>query len=263
MHSQKIQYVNEPLADIFDLAGRELISLVGAGGKTSLMFALAGELALAGQRVLITTTTHIFRPPGEVILEPDPSALEERLSGRPIPGEAIVLAGEENPSAGGPKLAGLGEEAVDDLWMADVAEYILVEADGAKKRPIKAPRPHEPVVPRQTTVIIGVIGLSALGREADQETVFGFEEFKAITGIEPGTPIRPEHAASLITLPQGLFKSAPPEAMRVVLLNQAESGETRLAGLDIVRLLGQSRFKGRAVVGSLRKGLFEVFDVQG
>ncbi len=263
MHSQKIQYVNEPLADILSLAGRELVCLVGAGGKTSLLFALAGELAQAGQRVLITTTTHIIRPPGEVILEPDPAALAGKLSDRPIPGEAIVLAGEENPSAGGPKLSGLGAKVVDELWIRGAAEYILVEGDGAKRRPIKAPRPHEPVVPRQTTVIVGLIGLSALGREADEETIFGFGEFQEITGIEPGTPIRPEHVASLIAHPKGLFKSAPPEALRIVLLNQAETEEARLAGLDIVSLLGRKRLQGRAVVGSIRDGLFEAFDLPG
>ena len=212
MHSQKIQYVNEPLADILDLAGKELVSLAGAGGKTSLMFALAGELALAGQRVLVTTTTHIFRPPGEVVLEPDPALDRERLSGRPMPGETIVLARGEKPTAGGPKLFGPTAEEVDSLWLDHVAEYVLVEADGAKRRPLKAPRAQEPVIPAQTTVYIGVIGLSAMDRAADEETVFGLREFVEISGIRPGEPIRPEHLAALIAHPLGLFKSALPEA---------------------------------------------------
>jgi probable selenium-dependent hydroxylase accessory protein YqeC len=39
-----------------------VISLVGAGGKTTLMFRMARELAAAGETVLTTTTTRIYRP---------------------------------------------------------------------------------------------------------------------------------------------------------------------------------------------------------
>ena len=42
-----------------------VISLVGAGGKTTLMFRLARELADTGERVLTTTTTRILRPTKE------------------------------------------------------------------------------------------------------------------------------------------------------------------------------------------------------
>ena len=263
MHPSQIQYVNEPLADILGLAGRELISLVGAGGKTSLMFALAGELALAGQRVLVTTTTHIFRPAGEVVLEPDPAALAETLAGRPLPGESLVLAKGEKPTSYGAKLFGHEPEVIDSLWLDQTAEYVLVEADGSKRRPLKAPRKHEPVIPAQTTAVAGLIGMSALGQKADEETVFGFREFVELTGLEPGEVVRPEHAAALIIHPRGLFKSAPPEANLVVFLNQAEAEESRLAGLEIIRILGQERFRGRVVLGSLQKGLFEVFLLEG
>ncbi len=263
MHSQNIQYVNEPLADILDLAGKELLSLVGAGGKTSLMEALAKELSFSGQRVIVTTTTHIFRPSGEVILEEDPGRLLERISGLPLPGESLTLASGQHPSAGGPKLSGLRAETADLLWNAGAAEYVLVEADGAKRRSLKAPRDHEPVIPGETTVLVGLIGMSALGREAGPEVVFGFDEFRDISGIEPGEIIRPGHAAALIGHGQGLFKSAPKGARKIVFLNQAESGQARLIGLDIIKAAGKGGFQGRIVLGSLKYGVFEVFDLAG
>ena len=263
MHSQNIQYVNEPLADILDLAGKELVSLTGAGGKTTLMWALAKELAFSGQRVIVTTTTHIIRPAGEVILEPDPQAILEKLAGGPLPGQTLTLAADEKPSAGGPKLSGLAAETVDLLWNQGAAEYLLVEADGSKRRPIKAPRDHEPVIPAQTTVVVGLIGLSGLDREADQEVVFGFSEFLEITGLRPGETIGPVHAAALIGHDQGLFKSAPGEARRIVFLNQAESEKTRLLALEIIRILGQGGYQGRVVLGSLKYGLFEVYSLDG
>ena len=43
--------------------GRErIVSIVGAGGKTTLMYALAGEYARRGLREGAGTTTHILRP---------------------------------------------------------------------------------------------------------------------------------------------------------------------------------------------------------
>ena len=263
MHPSQIQYVNEPLADILGLAGRELVALVGAGGKTTLMFTLAGELALSGQRVLVTTTTHIFRPDREIVLEPDPAALVRTLGGRPLPGESLVLARGEKPTEYGAKLFGHEPEAIDSLWLDQVAEYVLVEADGSKRRPLKAPRTHEPVIPSQTTMVAGLIGMSALGLEADEETVFGFPEFRELTGISPRETIGPEHAAALIRHEQGMFKSAPSQAEQVVFLNQTESEQARLAGLDIIRILGKEKFRGRVVMGSLHKGLFEVFLLEG
>lgn len=263
MHPQDIQYVNEPLADILDLAGRELICLAGAGGKTTLMWALAGELSLAGQRVIVTTTTHIIRPSGEVILEPDPKALLAKTEGVPLPGQTLTLAGGQNPSVGGLKLSGLEPETVDLLWNRGAAEYILVEADGSKRRPIKAPREREPVIPIETTVLVGVIGLSALDREADEEVIFGFDRFREITGIRPGERIGPDHAAALILHDQGLFKSAPPEARKVVFLNQTESEKTRTAALDTIAILGRNGFRARVVLGSLKYGLLEVYDLDG
>ncbi|MBW1713289.1 MAG: putative selenium-dependent hydroxylase accessory protein YqeC [Deltaproteobacteria bacterium] len=267
MHSQDIQYLNESLADILGLAGRELVSLVGAGGKTSLMSALARELSLTGQRVVVTTTTRIFKPQGQIILEPDPQALLCRMAGHLVPGEQMTLAQAEEETPEGIKLVGLAPETVDQLWLAGAAEYVLVEADGAKHRPIKAPREFEPVIPALSTVVIGLIGLASLGQALDQETVFGLEPFLRLTGGQPGQPISPEMAARLAAHHQGLFKSAPPEAVRILFLNQAETDQARQAGRELIQIVAQtmdrSRPVRRAVLGSLRTGQMAVFDLSG
>lgn len=49
----------------FDLGAQKrptVISVVGAGGKTSTLFWLARLFQLSGRRVVITTTTHMFLP---------------------------------------------------------------------------------------------------------------------------------------------------------------------------------------------------------
>jgi probable selenium-dependent hydroxylase accessory protein YqeC len=111
-------------------------------------------------------------------------------------------------------------------WMARLSQdwaYVLVEADGANHRSIKAPEDHEPVVSPSTGAVIGVVGLDCLGRPMDGATVHRPERFQAVTGCPMGAPIRPAHIAVLARAREGLFKGAPPGARRILLLNKADS----------------------------------------
>lgn len=263
MHNDEPQYVVQSLADCFNLGGRELVSIVGAGGKTSLLVHLIRELTLAEQRVAATTTTRIYRPPGRVIMLP-PDGSAEPPSLEVAPGEAVFLAaGEEEVEDGQTKLVGLAPEVVNDLWLDGQVEFVLVEADGAKRRPIKAPRAHEPVIPDQTTILVGVIGLAALGRPADEETVFNLDGFCAATDCRPGEIIEPEHLARLIVDPQGLFKGAPAGAWPVVFLNQADLPGAQEGGRRVASILGQAVTGLRIVVGSVWSGARDVYDLTG
>jgi probable selenium-dependent hydroxylase accessory protein YqeC len=217
-----------------------VIALVGAGGKTSALFGLAGELAGAcPSGALITTTTHLFDPrlePGRaydgLVLDPalaapaGPEPWDPRAAG-PGRGRRIVLAARALPEQG--KLQGINPSRVAELrrtWA-----YVLVEADGAKRLPVKAPADHEPVVPPGADLVLGLVGLACLGRPMDERTVHRPERFGAVTGCAPGAPIRLEHLAALTRSPQGLFKGAPAGARRVLLLNQADQCRTPLAAL--------------------------------
>jgi probable selenium-dependent hydroxylase accessory protein YqeC len=99
-------------------------------------------------------------------------------------------------------------------------DFILVEADGSRRLPVKAPAVYEPVIPPGTDLVVGVIGLDCLGRSMDGETVHRPELFARVTGCAPGTPIVWKHLAELIRHPEGLFQGAV--GFRVVLLNKAD-----------------------------------------
>gem|GEM_PF-5985489 len=70
------------LQKALDLEGGGVVSLVGAGGKTSLMFRLAKEFSDAGESVLSTTTTKIMMPDRhqspQIILAASPQAVLEK-----------------------------------------------------------------------------------------------------------------------------------------------------------------------------------------
>jgi probable selenium-dependent hydroxylase accessory protein YqeC len=215
-----------------------VVALVGAGGKTSALFGLAGELAGASPAgVLMTTTTHLYDPRleqgrGFDQLALDPALAEARgpWGPGPAPGPArrVLLAAQEEPALG--KLRGIHPDRVAELKRAWT--FVLVEADGSKRRPVKAPAAFEPVVPAAADLVLGLIGLGCLGRPMDGATVHRPELFGPVTGCPPGAPIGLPHLAALCRSPLGLFKGAPGAARRVLVLNQAD-----LCGLEPAALL--------------------------
>lgn len=208
-----------------------VIALVGAGGKTRALYELAGELAGRHESgALMTTTTHLLDPRLEqgreyeqLVLDP---ALAEPAGGgpwgpgpaRPGRGRRILLASQAEPATG--KLQGIHPSRIPELRR--IWAYIIVEADGAKRKPVKAPAGHEPVFPAETGLVAGCIGLGCLGRAMDDAVVHRPERFGPVTGCAPGAPIRLEHLAALVRSPHGLFQGAPAGVRRVLLLNQAD-----------------------------------------
>jgi probable selenium-dependent hydroxylase accessory protein YqeC len=206
--------------------GKGVIAFVGAGGKTSAMFRLVTALEGQGRRVLITTTTHLLDPRGEpsrpafdLVLRPDmeaPGASASLPEARA--GLTVLLSRAAEPPG---KMKGIHPSWIPALrthW-----DLVLVEADGSKRLPVKAPAPHEPVIPPGTDLVVGVVGMDCLGRPMDDRTVHRPERFGAITGCPAGAPILWEHLVVLAGHPEGLFKQAP--GARVLLFNKADRAQ--------------------------------------
>jgi probable selenium-dependent hydroxylase accessory protein YqeC len=197
------------------------------------LFALARLAADSGERVLATTTAHIRDPEAAdeaagkgfapLVLEPSPisSVGLERLARS---GSRSVLASGRE----GTKLVGISPEDADEL--ARLFDLVLVEADGSRSLPIKAPAAHEPVVPSGTTAVIGLVGLDALGAPMDGRRVHRPELFGPLVGCAEGESISIAHIVALAASPKGLFKNAPASAARIVALNKADlCGEAEAA----------------------------------
>lgn len=235
------------LADLllpFLPGGQGVVSFVGAGGKTSLLLHLARELEAEGHPVLVTTTTHLADPRGEggggarVLLRPDLEAPAPVGGPTPLPCPGVTLLVARAAEEAG-KLKGVAPSQVARL--AATWPFVLVEADGARRLPIKAPAAHEPVVPDGTALTAGVVGLDALGEPMDDRTVHRPERFAAVTGCAAGAPIGWDHVVALARHPEGLFKGA--RGRRVVLLNKADRspflpspGQIGALGADLVLL---------------------------
>lgn len=144
------------LLEVFhiDTNMKQTIAFIGAGGKTNSMFQLAVDLTNLGKKVIITTTTkmHLSRKFG--VLDEDRYKLIDML-------EEYNLAVVGTPCEDG-KMKGVSKSFYD--WMSTKADFILIEADGSKRLPIKVPNSAEPVIPEDTDLIILVVGLSCLNK---------------------------------------------------------------------------------------------------
>lgn len=162
-----------------------ITAVVGAGGKTTLIHALAEQYRREGKRVFVTTSTHMFIEE-DTLLTGDVSDIIRRMKQT-----GYVMAGLPE----GKKIRSLPREVYEAVCRE--ADEVLVEADGSKHLPIKFPIPGEPVIPENTQKIIIVCGLHALGLPA-REAAFRLEAVKTCLNISEETIITPMHIQALV-----------------------------------------------------------------
>lgn len=243
-----------------------VISLIGAGGKTSMMLRLAREFSTSGETVLTTTTTRIYPPsdPSECLIVSDSPVEILNRARKLLKYTPHISAAARQVSPHG-KLIGFAPETIDLFRKSNLFRWIIVEADGAAGRPLKAPAPHEPVVPDCTNWAIGIVGLSALGRPLDAHTVFRPELVSKITGLAEGKEITGKAICDLLLHRQGTFQGTPMGARKMAFLNQADIPRKAQAGRSIIQYLARKKPMdiSRVILGSisLEAPVFECRDL--
>lgn len=225
----------------------DLISLTGGGGKTSLLFALSRELAAAGQNVIATTTTRIAT--AEVLRAPsyclanDLSHLHQNLAEHHF----CVVVG----SLGHDKAKDVPIDLPAKLLAHPDVDVVIVEADGAKMLPVKAPADHEPVVPPQTTLLIPLAGIDALSAPI-QDIAHRPRRLAQLLGISLHEKLTPEHVARLLTSPHGGLRNVPPQARVIPFINKVETDEQHAQALEIARQVITHPRINRVLIGALQ-----------
>lgn len=215
-----------------------ITAFVGGGGKTTAILRLAKELSAHG-RVLIATTTRIYPPPFPLLIDPDLPQLECAYQKDPI-----VAAG----CAQGEKLG--PPSNLDELCAA--CDYALVEADGSRGLPLKAPAPHEPVIPSDAGLVVAVLGADGIGKPVS--SVHRPELYASLIGKPLDAIVTPEDAARALCHPNGQRKGV--NCRWRALINKADEGSSLEAARACAR-----RIPGVSVVTSLLKkpGFIEIW----
>jgi molybdenum cofactor cytidylyltransferase len=243
------------LAQALRVSSSHSIAFIGAGGKTTAMFQLARELQ---GPVIVTATSHLgvwqtgFADQHIITETPAPlEALEHGLKG------VILVTGEID----GERIKPINHHLLD--WLHQFCGYhaipLLIEADGAREKPLKAWAEHEPPIPAFVDLVVQVVGLSALGKPLTEEDVHRAEIFSTLSGLTPGETITSDSLIRVLTHAAGGQKNIPAHARNIVLLNQADTPEPQ----SVARGLSQSLMGSydSAIIASLKqKTVFAVYE---
>ena len=225
------------------IKNREMICTVGGGGKTTALLRLGKELLNSKKRVLLTTTTKMYVPQQQDILtivkqEADIMNNPEILTGD----EKLKIWGRGicKPVGDNKKILGVKCSSLDHLFEQDIIDYILVEADGARKKPIKAPAGYEPCIPKKTTIVLGLIGIDAVGKTLNEENFHRVDIFIREKGFIANSIINTDMVTTLINWEQGLFKNVMPGARKILVINKIDNLQRQNAAKEIAhKLLNQ------------------------
>jgi probable selenium-dependent hydroxylase accessory protein YqeC len=230
------------------ISSGDVTAFVGAGGKSSAILAIADELSEAGMTVLVVPTTKLLvseaEKIGPLVTSEDVDELrakaEETLSG----GASGVVVGSGLLSKN--RVGGVEPGAVSSL--ASVADVVLVEADGSRRRPIKGTAGHEPVLPDAATLVVAVGNIGAFGMPVDEEHVHRPELFSKLTGIGPGQSITARAFAR--ALAEGSLAEIPDGARPAVLITGVHPGKSMADASVVTRELWRLGIK-KVVLSSL------------
>jgi probable selenium-dependent hydroxylase accessory protein YqeC len=235
----------------------QMVAITGGGGKTSLLFALARELR---RGVVTTTTTRIFA--AQMALAPAVvfAAQESPVGGAENEAAKATAVGRHLARFGhclvvgeldGEKARGVAVELPARLLARPDVAYVVVEADGSRLRPCKAPAAHEPVIPPETTLVVPMAGIDAVGgRLAD--VAHRPERVAGVTGLAENEAMTAPALARLLSDAEGGLKGVPAEARVIPFINKVEIEETLATAREVARLLLQEERIHQVVLGALQ-----------
>ncbi len=242
------------LSTAFSLGDKDVVALIGGGGKTTTMFRLAAELVTQGKRVVTTTTTRIFASQIQLAPQhifagddaPTLDAVRAALERQPH----VLVIGAANQAG---KAFGVRPALVDQLIALDAVDHVIVEADGSRMRPFKAPGEHEPVTPQSTTLLVPTVGIDAVGKLLNDENVHRAELVAQLAGTTLETPLTAEHIARVLTHPQGGLKNRPARARVIPFINKVETPAQQAAALEIAERLLRGDEIAAVAIGAVQR----------
>ncbi|MEW5988770.1 MAG: selenium-dependent molybdenum cofactor biosynthesis protein YqeB, partial [Chloroflexota bacterium] len=242
------------------LTSPQLVAIAGAGGKTTLLLALGRSLP---GRVVMTTTTRLAvqeldLAPAVVLLTAETPRARRKEDGRGREkeneigveleryGSCLVMDGLE-----GDKAVGVPMDAPGRLLARPDVDFVVVEADGSRGRPCKAPAAHEPVIPVEAGLVVYVAGIDAVGGRL-AEVAHRPEQIGQLTGLALDDTMTPAALAALIIHPQGGLKNVPPSARFIPFLNKVDSDEQLQVARQVARQLLREPRVQQVVIGAVQ-----------
>ena len=212
------------LSTFLHIEPRQCVSIMGAGGKSTLMNRLTDELIVLGCTVVLSSTTNYHRPQGlqadQILLTRDNPQWPEKLGELARRWNRLLVLHHD---LGEGMVKGIDVAAIRKIHEQIPDAVVIVKTDGARKRRFKAPNESEPVIPPWSKVCITVVDLGILGQPLSSDLVHRPERVAALTGLLLGAPVTAQAVGTVLTHPQTYAPKIPPGARRVVYISHAKS----------------------------------------
>ena len=220
-----------------------MITLVGGGGKTSLMYHLLTQLKCSGHTAVAAATTKLAaRPwPGSrfVVVRSLEAAVD--AVGRALTASEHLTLVSGPDEADPEKMRGIPPAWIDALAAAFPDTFLVVEGDGSAGKPLKGHLAHEPVVPLSTRLLAPVIGVDALGAPLDAGHVHRPQRIVELTGARPGSPVTNEIIVDLLFHPEGYLQHCPDSCLVLPFINKVETPERRRQAEELAAMILAAR----------------------
>ncbi|GMA07311.1 hydroxylase accessory protein YqeC [Tetragenococcus halophilus subsp. flandriensis] len=215
------------LIDCFGLKDYEVLSIIGSGGKTSLLIFLAKKYC--HEKVLLSTTTKMGYPKANIydrlVIDPFENLAAEI---------GITMAGKLTDNQGKKKIC--MPESASFKQSFPLFDKVFLEADGSKQRPLKGWADFEPVIVAETTTTIGIVPLCVLGKLTDETVIHRLPYYLKLVSAKKNSPITVQHLAQLTEHPEGLFAKARGE--KILYINHVEGLEDLRLAKQVVQKMG-------------------------
>jgi probable selenium-dependent hydroxylase accessory protein YqeC len=231
----------QQLSTFLNIKPSQCISIMGAGGKSTLMNRLADELIVLGCTVVLSSTTNYHRPQSlqseQVLLTRDVADWPEKLGTLARRWNRLLVLHHD---LGNAMLKGLDVGAVRRIHAQIPDAIVIVKTDGARKRWFKAPNASEPVVPPWSQLCITVVNCEILGRPLTEALVHRPERVAELTGLHLGDPITPQAVGTVLTHPDTYAAKIPAAARRAIYISHVHSPEDVAQAKTIAACLDRS-----------------------
>lgn len=240
------------LTELFNINKGDIVSIVGSGGKTTLLFQLAMELRNE-YNVLVSTSTRIFEPSTDYYdyLYTD---IESYVKNKNLIRKNSVTVVSKSIDTETKKLIGIDDNDLDIL--INDFDIILLEADGSRNLPLKGWKKHEPPVLNKTNKTIGIIPVNLINKKTDKAFIYGFDEFNILTDFSEYIDF--EAIGKICSSYEGLFKNS--KGSLHLFLNKADAEEEFQVSKELSKYLKEftvdKSFKFKICFGSLEKGVY-------
>ena len=210
------------------LSAREgdVICFVGAGGKKTTLYAASRQYR---GRVAITSTSHMFQYDDRFV-----NRVIEDYRGTWVDDQSRVVAFSGKTDTPN-RVGGLTADCIKNIWQSRQFGLILIKADGARSRLVKAPAAYEPLIPSFTNLVVPVASAQILGQQLATSIAHRPELLSMIMGLDVGDKILPVHLAQLLSSEMGSLKNAG-NARVCPILNMVDNSDTLTLAIETARI---------------------------